>query len=673
MEKLTELEVIKTSPFVGMAFWHELSKKKLEEYKLDDSEKPISVTYKINNYKDNKSNINLDENSFHEIGKSNKISGPVEIYVPGTLKNLNTIEKFNEFDREAFFHSKAKAIQATIETIAEKGPSGVDLNTLNTFLLLTFADLKRHVFSFCSAVPSVKLTGVSIHERNTITKALNETDKATLEGNLKAFIELHQSTPFPAIFFMTKAFELHKDFDRYVKSLKDGTPETLVYLDSYNSPEKYGQFITNYLALLTKLKLKAVPTLVLKDFITKGGAKVTLKNSEFLVCDLSAAQIAVRDDGSYVFCGEDTLKDVKTIDLKSQLDETALARNAVDLNIKLMKWRLLPELNIEKIQSLKCLMFGAGTLGCQLARNLIGWGVKNISFIDYGKVSHSNPVRQTLYDFDDSKDGGKPKAECAAAKLQKIYPEIESKGYSIEIPMPGHFAETPEKKKRVSETLDLLEQLVESHDAIFLLTDNRESRWLPTVLANKFNKICITVGLGFETFVVVRHGASSLTYKEEELKHRLGCYFCNDVLSPQDTMKDRTLDQQCTVTRPGLSFISSAYASELLISLIHHPSGVSAPGFDDEIKGNEETPLGILPQHLRGNLSDFETKIFLSKAFENCVACSNYVLHEFSNNRDEFMFKVMNDPDYIQSVAKITDFLNEIDEGNELIVIEDDF
>lgn len=71
-------------------------------------------------------------------------------------------------------------------------------------------------------------------------------------------------------------------------------------------------------------------------------------------------------------------------------------------------------------------MFGAGTLGCQLSRNLIGWGVKHISFIDYGTVSYSNPVRQTLFDFEDSTNGGKPKAECAAAKLKKIFPDIQS-------------------------------------------------------------------------------------------------------------------------------------------------------------------------------------------------------------------------------------------------------
>jgi ubiquitin-like modifier-activating enzyme ATG7 len=81
------------------------------------------------------------------------------------------------------------------------------------------------------------------------------------------------------------------------------------------------------------------------------------------------------------------------------MDEKTLAKEAVDLNIRLMKWRLLPSLDIERLQQTKCLLFGAGTLGCQLARNLIGWGIKNITFLDYSKVSYSNPVRQTLYEF----------------------------------------------------------------------------------------------------------------------------------------------------------------------------------------------------------------------------------------------------------------------------------
>jgi ubiquitin-like modifier-activating enzyme ATG7 len=102
------------------------------------------------------------------------------------------------------------------------------------------------------------------------------------------------------------------------------------------------------------------------------------------------------------------------LDLKSFMDDKSLAKEAVDLNIKLMKWRLLPTLDIPKIQSKKCLLFGAGTLGCQLARNLIGWGIKHITFIDYSKVSYSNPVRQSLFEFEDTLKGGKPKAETAA-------------------------------------------------------------------------------------------------------------------------------------------------------------------------------------------------------------------------------------------------------------------
>ena len=46
--------------------------------------------------------------------------------------------------------------------------------------------------------------------------------------------------------------------------------------------------------------------------------------------------------------------------------------------------------------------------------------------VDYGTVSYSNPVRQSLFTFDDSLDGGRPKAEAAAAALCKIFPGVAS-------------------------------------------------------------------------------------------------------------------------------------------------------------------------------------------------------------------------------------------------------
>ena len=185
------------------------------------------------------------------------------------------------------------------------------------------------------------------------------------------------------------------------------------------------------------------------------------------------------------------------------MDEKLLARDAVDLNIKLMKWRMLPNIDLELIKSTKCLLFGSGTLGCQLARNLIGWGVRNITFVDYGRVSYSNPVRQSLFDFEDSCGGGRPKAEVAAERLKRIFPDIQSQGISIEIPMPGHYVGEAQVEKTV-EAIKVIDALVAEHDAVFLLTDSRESRWFPTLLANKHQKISFAVALGFESFCVIR-------------------------------------------------------------------------------------------------------------------------------------------------------------------------
>ncbi len=113
----------------------------------------------------------------------------------------------------------------------------------------------------------------------------------------------------------------------------------------------------------------------------------------------------------------------------------------------------------------------------------------------------------------------------------------------MSIPMPGHSVGTdPSQQEKLLKDTIALEELVKDHDVIFLLLDSREARWLPTVQAIAHNKLCITIAVGFDTFLVMRHG---LSYQEQQKVggKRLGCYFCNDVVAPKNSLGDRTLDQ----------------------------------------------------------------------------------------------------------------------------------
>ena len=85
-------------------------------------------------------------------------------------------------------------------------------------------------------------------------------------------------------------------------------------------------------------------------------------------------------------------------------------------------------------------------------------------------------------------------------------------------------------KKKTHAEFDTLKRLVDEHDAIFLLMDTRESRWLPTVMGKAAGKIVMNAALGFDSFVVMRHGVPN----EADLASELGCYFCNDVVAPMN-------------------------------------------------------------------------------------------------------------------------------------------
>ena len=357
------------------------------------------------------------------------------------------------------------------------------------------------------------------------------------------------------------------------------------------------------------------------------------------------------------------------VNLRPLLDQNHLAIQAADLNLKLMKWRMIPDLNVDMLQkNCRVLLLGAGTLGCSVARTLLGWGIRDFTFVDYGNVSYSNPVRQVLFNLEDchyDHGQGKPKAQAAADALKQIAADVKSEGIRLSIPMPGHASENDES---LLETVTRLDELIRETDVVFLLTDTRESRWLPTVMAGVYDKVLINAALGLDSWLVMRHGGGCSS--EEETRGRLGCYFCNDVVAPENSTKNRTLDQQCTVTRPGLAPIASSMAVELMVSLLHHPKKHWAPGPavktsasyspTDHSRGDDDdsSPLGVIPHQIRGSIVTYNMMTPTVPAFFCCTGCSLPVLNAYRADKFSLVSRACASMDgsYLENLSGLTAF-----------------
>lgn len=131
-------------------------------------------------------------------------------------------------------------------------------------------------------------------------------------------------------------------------------------------------------------------------------------------------------------------------------------------------------------------------------------------------------------------------------------------------------------------------------------------------------------------------------------------------------MKDQTLDQQCTVTRPGVAAIASALLVELLASVLQHPKKHHAPApvrnpapDASSIPSYERDPpdhaLGIVPHQIRGFLHAFQNMIVSGKSYPQCSACSRPILDAYKRDGWAFVREALNSRDYVAEVSGLAE------------------
>ncbi|XP_071484783.1 ubiquitin-like modifier-activating enzyme ATG7 [Diadema antillarum] len=685
----TQLQFAPFSSALDVGFWHKLTQKKLNEYKLDDKPKDIHGYYYNGDPDGLPCRLCLDFNAF-----DSSASTPPHCHLSrGTLVNFNTLDAFKTCDKKALLDKTAEKLWDDIR----QGAAIQDPSLLSPFLLLAFADLKKYHYSYWFAFPALITPEGVRHTRppERLEKVMSGSKISSLQT---AYDAACQAEGRDLAYFLISSEG--DEFKVFPLSAWDETNDKSQVMFGFADPctlDHYpGWSLRNFLCLISCHWVSEAREITVVSFRdrTREGIR---SSAHSLIFHLHIPPTSVEMTCPKCVGWEKNQRNKlgpRKVDLSSSMDPTRLAETSVDLNLKLMRWRLLPSLDLDKVAETRCLLLGSGTLGCNVARCLLGWGIRTITFVDNSTVSYSNPVRQSLFEFEDSLGGGKPKAQTAADKIRKIFPGVKSEGVSLSIPMPGHAVGTSEEAiQQARESVKKLEELIDNHDVLFLLMDTRESRWLPTVIGSSKRKIVMNAALGFDTYLVLRHGmklskdqppppepqeaSASSSYSNLPLipGHKLGCYFCNDVVAPGDSTKDRTLDQQCTVSRPGLSMVAAALVVELMISILQHPdegyAAAETSAKDSHLTADLVSPLGLVPHQIRGFLARYHCVLPASVRFDKCTACCDVVIDSYEKEGFDFLMKVFNKPRFVEDLTGLT-LLHQESELAEILDFSDD-
>ncbi|PIO76600.1 putative E1-like protein-activating enzyme Gsa7p/Apg7p [Teladorsagia circumcincta] len=529
--------------FIDTTFWAELNRRKLHEWRLDETPRDVSGQFSLFDTVGDECRLSLNHESFER-----QSSGTYH----GRLILLNTLENFKGLDRKTLLLEETSKVWGIIES----GEWLLYPERLVPFVFTVYADLKKFHYYFWNCFPAlcfpenIKQQVFSFADDGKLMKYFNDTKFCAFlldsKGNCTSMqdlggtedaadVKIVFADPSPVadcagwpLRNLVAAVAHMKRSWRWCSfvSLKGGG-DLKEFRISWDETEN-SMHLTVYISHACPREKCHVNAFCLTPTIRTNCLQVSAGRE---ICK-------ERWSRSLLICGNSSTPRSELLiaflfpQFVFYLGVFRLMEQSVELNLSLIKWRLVPEMKLERYTSLKVLIFGAGTLGSNIARCLLAWGVKKITFVDNSFVSYSNPVagfsvvlflrvylslfafvfkvvpyRQSLSEFADAREA-RGKAETAAAALRRIYPSVEAEAVLLTVPMPGHTIGTSEETD-VLRDVETLEKLVSTHDVVFLALDSREARWLPTVLASKHGKMAFSVALGFDNYVVIRHGVKS--------------------------------------------------------------------------------------------------------------------------------------------------------------------
>lgn len=377
------LQFVPFASVVQPAFWHRLSDLKIDTLKLSDDPIPISATYSVGrSVTDRETGREIDLGCTISVGAESFDKDikphPGTILVKGSLKNFNTVEEFRGADKSALFNAHAQNIWDHILSTR-------DSSLLNSFFLISFADLKKYKYYYWFAFPAFVAkpaweiaNGWSLASDHfppdTVCQPLSLPPSLTHPAQLTAIHSALRSHSPTLPFFLVNNTQIApvEDYKSFFASVPP-EQQTVAFIDPSADPVNPGWPLRNLLAYLRALYPQSTSTLRVLCWRDLEVPPNGNWRSRFGVLTLAPSDADPTARPSAVGWEKNPQGKLgpRLADLAPMMDPTRLANQAVDLNLKLMRWRILPSLDLEKVSSTKCLLLGAGTLGCYVARTLM--------------------------------------------------------------------------------------------------------------------------------------------------------------------------------------------------------------------------------------------------------------------------------------------------------------